>query len=82
MRFVAQQLAELYRRGFALLLAAAYLPTMAAHHALHRLALGRMTPLVAGLMTLDALVVALIASCTGAAFALAYAATCPAPARI
>ncbi|NIJ18400.1 hypothetical protein FHS95_000069 [Sphingomonas naasensis] len=65
----------------ALLLVAAYLPTMAAHHALHRLALGRATTLIAGLMTLDTLVVGLIASCTGAAFALAYAAAYPGMAR-
>lgn len=64
-----------------LLLVAAYVPTMAMHHLLHRLALGRPMPIVTVLMTLDALVVAMIASCAGAAFALAHAATSPQVAR-
>lgn len=69
-----------------LLLVAAYLPPMAAHYGLHHVARGLATPLVWALMTLDSLVVGLIAAFTGAAFALAYdagwplASSIPAPA--
>lgn len=61
----------------ALLLVAAYLPPMAAHYGLHHVARGLATPLVWVLMTLDSLVVGLIAAFTGAAFALAYDAAWP-----
>jgi hypothetical protein len=57
-----------------ILLVAAYLPTMAAHYGLHRLALGAPKLAVWPLMALDALVVALIASLVGAALHLSYAA--------
>ncbi len=60
-----------------LLLVAAYLPPMAAHYGLHHVARGLATPLVWVLMMLDSLVVGLIATFTGAAFALAYDAAWP-----
>jgi len=60
-----------------LLLVAAYLPVVAAHYGLNYLARGLALPLVWGLMVLDSLVVGLLASVTGAAFALAYEAAFP-----
>lgn len=60
------------------LLIAAYLPPGAVHYGLHWLAMGASTPLVWALMTLDALVVGLLASLVGAAMHLSYSAARPA----
>jgi hypothetical protein len=74
---------EGYRRGWrwlpllALLLVVAYGPALALHLGLHRLAAGLATPIVWALMTVDALVVGLLASLAGAALSLAYRAWRP-----
>lgn len=80
-------LSESYRRGWRwlplllMLLVAAYLPAFAAHAGLHRLAMGQPVAIVWASMTVDSLVVGLLASLVGAAFALGYRAGFPARER-
>ena len=60
-----------------MLLIAAYLLPLTAHYGLHRLAIGAPPLLLWPLMTVDALVVGLLASLVGAALHLSYAAARP-----
>lgn len=73
-------LAKLYRRSWPyallllILLVAAFAPTQMVHGLLHKWAIGQDRWLIWTLMTIDSLVVGLLASLTGAAFYTGYAA--------
>jgi hypothetical protein len=62
-----------------ILLVAAFAPAQQLHELLHKWSVGQPTALVWGLMTLDSLVVGLLASLTGAAFHAGYAAMASRP---